>query len=138
MHLRVLAALLAGLVAAQSRADERIDCPADSFVEVTTLTALPDAVREQLTHDGRGIAIDVSDRGGPFNPTDVGGGPYRRFAVAAMGTAHVLVAMENGGMASHIDAMSFQLGAVGWIGERVAFLRTVPATAKDLLAAVCR
>lgn len=137
MRLRVFAALLACILAPQARADDRIACPADTFVEATTLTALPAPVRIMLSRSGRGFT-QVSDRGGPFNPGDIGGGPFRRFAVAAMGIDHLLVAMENGGLASNVEAWTFELGPEGWTGQRAAFLRRPPASAKELIAAVCR
>jgi hypothetical protein len=121
----------------QARADDRIACPVDTYVEATTMTALPAPVRIMLSRSGRGF-IEVSDRGGPFNPGDVGGGPFRRFAVAAMGISHLLVAMENGGLASNVEAWTFELGPEGWVGQRAAFLRQAPASAKELIAGVCR
>jgi hypothetical protein len=137
MRLRVLAAVLACVLASHAYADDLIACPADTYVEVTTLTALPEPVRVMLSRSGRGF-IEVSDRGGPLNPGDVGGGPFRRFAVAAMGIDHLLVAMENGGNASNVEAWMFELGPQGWTGERATFLRKPPASAKDLIAATCR
>ena len=137
MSFRAHAALLAAALAAQAHADERVACPADRYVEATTLTALPEPVRVALARNGRGV-IEVSDRGGPFNPTDIGAGPFRRFAVAATGISHLLVVVENGGLASNVDAWQFELGPDGWTGRHTAYLKQVPASAGELITAVCR
>ncbi len=71
----------AGLADLDPIADPRVDCGDDHFEQTTSMWRLPIGMRDILGGAG------MSGPGGPFNPGDVGDGPRRRFATAAIAGA---------------------------------------------------
>jgi hypothetical protein len=107
------------------------------WLEASSLRELPVGVQVLLrvgqTPDRDGIA----DRDGRFNPTAavLEPSPRRRFALAAVGSNRVLVALELGGIGYTLRAVEFRLVGATWETERCAGLRSLPRRATELLAA---
>lgn len=84
--------------------------------EVTSLSALPAAIREHLAAQFG----DVSDRGGPFNPgcvvlKDV---PRHRFVRGSLADDHAIVAVEHGGIAHYVETLEFDNANGRWQAAR--------------------
>jgi hypothetical protein len=132
-----IATLAAGLCASAAHADDRIACAPDTYLEARSLASLPDGVHATLVHAPH-KPQEISDRGGPFNAGDFGGGPFRRFALAAIGLNQLVVAVEDGGIAYWVEVWRFQRGATGWVGQQDRSVSTVPTSAKNLIGLVCK
>jgi len=118
-------------------ADDRIACAPDFYIEAKSMADLPDMIRTALTnapHKSR----EISDASGPFNAGDVGGGPYRRLAVGAIGLNHVFAALEQGGTGYSVEVWSFMMGADGWSGELQAIVFKPPSSSSELIGMVCK
>jgi len=95
-------------------ADSRVDCGDDHFERTTSMWRLPIGMRDVLG------GAEMSSPGGPFNPGDVGDGPTRRFAMAAIGQTHILAAVEQGGVGYSVEVWAFKRdGSFHWVGNRV-------------------
>jgi hypothetical protein len=81
--------------------------------EVTSLAALPAAIRQTLRADEPGLA-GIADRGKPFNATDaiVEPAPMRRFITAGQDGDLWLVALEQGGYGYSVQILEFSGGMV--------------------------
>jgi len=98
--------------ALQASARPAADESAADATEVTSLAALPVAVREQLAAD----LGDISDRGGPFNPGCImkAGVPSQRFVRARVGKDVARVEVEQGGIAHYVKTLEFRAVAGSW------------------------
>jgi hypothetical protein len=134
---RLTLVLLTACTAFDASADDRIACPKDFYVEAKTLSALPEAVRLTLTYAPHESG-EISDADGPFNAGDVGGGPHRRLALAAIGLNQVVVALERGGVGYSVEVWMFTQSADGWVGRRQAVVTEGPRSLKLLVDIVCR
>ena len=139
MHLlaRLTTILFAAGLCVATHADDRLACAPDTYLELKSLASLPVEVRfalEHAPHEGS----ELSDRGGPFNVGDVGGGPFRRFVLAAMGTSRLIVSLEHGGVGYGVEAWTFTHGATGWVGQKTNPLIAMPSSARDLVGLVCK
>jgi hypothetical protein len=95
----------------------RVDCGDDDFSFTTSQWRLPIGMRELLG------GADMSSPGGPFNATDVGGGPSRRFVMAALGRRHILTAIEHGGVGYGVEVWSFRRkDFFHWVGNKTLVL----------------
>lgn len=85
--------------------------------EVTSLAALPAAIRKAIQADASGND-GIAERGQPFNVTDVviGDKPMRRFITAGHAGDLWLVALEQGGIAHYVSVAQISGGAErkGW------------------------
>ncbi|MFL6626104.1 MAG: hypothetical protein ACJ8G1_06635 [Vitreoscilla sp.] len=94
-------------------ASYRVDCGDDGFSFTRSPWRLPTGMREALGGAG------MSSPGGPFNATDVGGGPSSRFVMAALGRQHILVAVEQGGVGYSVEIWAFRRkDFFHWVGDR--------------------
>ena len=105
-----------------------------SLVQVRTLDGLPRDVNA-LLGQGKGGPDGIADRGQPFNKTDVVDSrlPMRRFIVGGSSLSAVLVAYEQGGRGSSVQALGFVLEPSGWkqIGQWT--LKSTPYTLFGLI-----
>ena len=134
---RLAFAALVSCLACSAKADDRISCAPDAYVEAKSLAALPETIRMTLANVPH-KSHEISDAGGEFNAGDVGGGPYRRLAVAATGLNHVFVALEQGGTGYSVDVWAFTQGAQGWVGNMQTVVFKPPQSSTELLGIVCK
>ena len=120
-------------------AAEPLDCARVQFSEARSLVNLPPEVNILLGKDLSGLA-GIADRGGKYNPTDVVDStlPMRRFALAAISSRLVLVAIERGGYAHFFELWSFEQRADGWHAEQRSTVQTLPRSLQELVAGACK
>ena len=135
--LRLAFTALLSSLACSANADDRIDCAPDAYIEAKSLAALPETIRVALA-DAPHKSHEISDAGGEFNAGDVGGGPYRRLAVEAIGANHVFVALEQGGIGYSVEVWAFTQGAQGWVGHMQTVVFKSPHSSNELVGIVCR
>ena len=70
---------------------------------IADLAGLPPAMTRAL--DAR--QIQLSPAGGSFNASDVGPGPWRRFASAARLSDRYVMIYEHGGRGYHLDVLTY-------------------------------
>ncbi len=108
-------------------------CAGAHFAEVRSLRDLPKDVLALLDRNEHGVGTDaVSDRDGPFNATDVGGGPHRRFILAGMNDNCVMAAVEHGGIGYNVRTFVFARIDAQWLGGPAAYLKAAPHSVADL------
>ncbi|MCK9685557.1 hypothetical protein [Scleromatobacter humisilvae] len=134
---RLATTLFAAGLCVGARADDRLACAPDTYLELKSLASLPVEVRFALEHAPR-EGGEISDRGGPFNMGDVGGGPFRRFVLAAMGTSQLIVSLEHGGYGYQVEAWTFTYGPTGWVGLKTQPFIAMPKSARELVGLVCK
>jgi hypothetical protein len=87
------------------------------FQEVTSLAALPPAIRKVIGADQSGFE-GIAEKGHPFNSTDVivDETPHRRFLVAGHAGDVWLVALEQGGIGYYVSVAQISGGVAqkGW------------------------
>ncbi len=130
-------AALISCLACSANADDRIACAPDTYVEAKSLAALPETIRMTLANAPH-KSHEISDAGGEFNAGDVGGGPYRRLAVAATGLNHVFVALEQGGRGYSVEVWAFTPGGQGWVGNIQTVVIKPPQSSNELVGIVCK
>ncbi len=126
---------LAHVAAASAAAEDHL-CATASYSEARSLAQLPQPVRALLKTDSHGLA-ELTDRGGSFNAGDVGGGPRRRFILAAVGTERIYVAIEHGGIGYSVELWSLESGKDGWQGKQTSSVFDPPHSLKELISLVC-
>ncbi len=127
--------LAASFLTSASALAAALDCGNDDFKAVTTVAALPRAVRDVVLRDG-----EMADQGSAWQWGDVGGPerlPYRHLALAALGHRHIFVAIEIGGGPHFPELWSFELTDGRWTrGGARTFFET-PVSLPELLYPVC-
>jgi len=118
-------------------ADDLISCNPDFYLEARSMSALPDAIRFALTNAPR-RQHEISDPGGPFNLTDLGPGPYRRLIMGAIGPKHVIVELEQGGLANFVEIWSFWTENDGWSRGVQTVPHERPQSLKELVGIACK
>jgi hypothetical protein len=78
-------------------------CVPSAVSPIASLQELPRELRHKLTSH----LPDMVDRGEPFEATDVGSGPRRRFIIAAATESRWVMAYEHGGIGYHIHVLAF-------------------------------
>jgi|GEM_PF-4256453 len=81
-------------------------CHGPALAQVNTINALPAQVKTLMK--------GVSDRDGPFNPGDVGGGPRQRFIVGALSKDAALISIERGGIGYNVQLWAFLRNGNTW------------------------
>ena len=137
IYCRLAFAALISCLACSATAGDRISCAPDAYVEAKSLAALPEMIRMALANAPH-KTHEISDAGGEFNAGDVGGGPYRRIAVAATGLNHVFVALEQGGSGYSVEVWAFTQGAQGWVGNMQTVVFKPPQSSNELVGIVCK
>lgn len=141
-----IAALALSIGTSAALAADRVDCTGNAFKPAINLAALPDEVLASLKNLRSGFdpgvnptvpPRDLADHGEAFTAGDVGGGPFRRFALGAVGKNRVFAAVEHGGYAYHVEIWSFELDGVHWNGNVRLRVFAVPETLPELLALTC-
>jgi len=69
---------------------------------------------------------------GDINSTDVGAGPHRRFALAAVSPTRILVAVEHGGRGYFVELWEFEQNNGKWRGEERQAMSAVPNSSREL------
>ena len=119
------------VVCSEARAFDKANCAASAYSEAYLLSDLPAEVRVSLQKDRFGLD-ELSDKGGDFNSTDVGAGPHRRFALAAVSPTRILVAVEHGGRGYFVELWEFEQNNGKWRGEERQAMSAVPNSSREL------
>jgi hypothetical protein len=112
-------------------------CADTPLSEVRSIRELPKEVRALLERNEVGEGEDeIVDRGENFNKGDVGGGPFRRFAIAGISANCASVAVEHGGRGYNIRVFVFERNDAKWQGGPVGYIFQVPQSLSQLRQAI--
>src|SRR5271154_1576591 len=114
---------------------EKSDCTGIKFTEARSLGDLPIEVIKLLA---RQDSSEMSDRGGKFNAGDVGGGPFRRFALAAVSKNRILIAIEHGGRGYRVELWGVERTNDGWHIDNIGGMHGVPNSTQEIAEEFCR
>jgi hypothetical protein len=89
------------------------ECDNTKFSNTRLIKDLPSDIKTLVFEKFPGSG-EISDSDGKFNSTDVGGGPRRRFLLAALSPNCVYVAVEHGGRGYFVEVWSFHRNSAGW------------------------
>ncbi len=110
-------------------------CADTQLSEVRSIRELPKEVRTLLErNEVSGGKDEIVDRGENFNMGDVGGGPFRRFAIAGISANCATVAVEHGGRGYNIRIFVFEYNDAKWQGGPVGYIFQVPQSLSQLQA----
>ena len=82
-------------------------CFGAKFAAIPSIRSLPPQISSLLKN--------ASDPGGPFNATDVGGGPRTRMKIGARNANTILFVVENGGIGYNSDLYLYGREGTEWI-----------------------
>ena len=116
---------------APAHALEPSACYDAKFTVAFSLSDFPSKMPSGL----KDLTKDISDRNGPFNAGDVGGGPFKRFSMAAFSKECILVAIEYGGRGHGASLWYFVADGSNWIqSERIPYIgEPTPSSLKGFL-----
>ena len=110
---------------------------ADEWREARKLADLPVALQKALGVGMNLLGVGIADSGEPFNASDaiLPNVPSRRFILAGVAENRAVVAIEQGGIATRIMALTMEKSDGAWAERRVARLLGRPHSLKELLNA---
>jgi hypothetical protein len=112
-------------------------CASTPLSEARSIWDLPEDVKALLERNEVSGGIDeIVDRGEKFNKGDVGGGPFRRFAIAGVSSTCVSVAVEHGGRGYNVRIFAFERNNAQWQGGPIGYTFEPPQSLTALIVAL--
>jgi hypothetical protein len=131
--------VLLAAFAVTAEAAGRVVCKGEKFQFATSTSVLPPDVLASLRNP-EGRFEDLAEYGAPFYATDVVGAevrPMRRLGAVAIGSKHIFVAVEHGGMGYYVEIWSFELQGTQWHGFPDETAVHIPSTLPEILYLTC-